>query len=298
MMKSVKKVIYVVMIILCLNVINSYASTKVEITAEYLNIRSEMSIDSTIVGVLTTGNICDLLEEENGWYKVSYNNMTGYISIKYANKIESESSKDEDDEIQEEVEEEIIQEDIKNEDTIETNSQAQTQIVKSNTGSLNTECTLKITPLINSSDLKDLSMGQEIVIVSSVNEWSYIYVDNYSGWVRTDAITFDMIEIEEEEQEEEEIEEESQQEVEEEPNVNENKEEELTSVSKTVYTSSLYVNLRKEPSTSGSVIMTVNQNTKLTVIAETEEWYKVSTSKGECYVHKELVSDSITKLEE
>lgn len=295
-MKSLKNIIYVLIIsiiIFSVNVLNSYANTKLKITAEYLNIRSEMSIDSTIVGVLTVGNICELLEEENGWYKISYNNMTGYISIKYAEKIEDNSNVEKEEEPQtddenvvEDNQEEIVEE------KVETNVTVQTQLVQANTGSLNTECKLKITPLISSSDLKELSMGKEVTIISTVNGWSYINVESYSGWIRTDAITFDIIEVEIEEEEEED------EEVEEETNLQENTNKEETLISKTVYTSSLYVNLREEASKTGKLIMTVEQNTKLTVIGEVEDWYKVSTSKGDCYVHKDLVSDSITKVED
>ena len=52
-----------------------------------------------------------------------------------------------------------------------------------------------------------------------------------------------------------------------------------------------YINIRKEPNTSSDKIMVVSTNTALKVIGEEGDWYKVSTSAGEAYVSKDVVSD-------
>lgn len=54
-------------------------------------------------------------------------------------------------------------------------------------------------------------------------------------------------------------------------------------------------NIRKEPSRSAEVVITLIKNTELTIISETEEWYKIiyTSTEGtqyEGYIVKELVN--------
>ena len=56
-----------------------------------------------------------------------------------------------------------------------------------------------------------------------------------------------------------------------------------------------YVNIRKEPSTTADIIMTVEENTALKVIGEEGDWYKVDTSEGEAYVIKSALSSERTQ---
>ena len=52
-----------------------------------------------------------------------------------------------------------------------------------------------------------------------------------------------------------------------------------------------YVNIRKEPSTTAEIMMTVEENTALEVIGEEGDWYRVNTSEGEAYVIKSALSN-------
>lgn len=65
---------------------------------------------------------------------------------------------------------------------------------------------------------------------------------------------------------------------------------------KTMYTNDTYVNIRSGPSTDSEIIMVVEINTSIKVIGEEGDWYKVSTSKGEAYISKELLSDERTSV--
>lgn len=62
-----------------------------------------------------------------------------------------------------------------------------------------------------------------------------------------------------------------------------------------MYINDSYVNLRKSASTSSDIIMVVELNTKLTVIGEDGDWYKVKTSSGNAYVLKTLLSNEKKK---
>ena len=48
-----------------------------------LNIRKSASTSSSIVGTLSNNTQVTILEKLNGWYKISYNGVTGYVSASY-----------------------------------------------------------------------------------------------------------------------------------------------------------------------------------------------------------------------
>ncbi len=48
-----------------------------------LNIRSEASTDSEVVGILTNHNACEIIEDAGDWFKVTSGDVTGYVSKEY-----------------------------------------------------------------------------------------------------------------------------------------------------------------------------------------------------------------------
>jgi beta-lactam-binding protein with PASTA domain len=48
-----------------------------------LNIRRSPDINSDIIGTAKKGSTVEILGEENGWFKISYNNGVGYVSMAY-----------------------------------------------------------------------------------------------------------------------------------------------------------------------------------------------------------------------
>jgi len=55
------------------------------VTADVLNIRSNPNTSSSVIGKLNYNTEVSIIEISNGWYKVSYNNTTGWISGQYVN---------------------------------------------------------------------------------------------------------------------------------------------------------------------------------------------------------------------
>jgi len=63
------------------------------VTADALRMRSQPSTTSSIVTVLYEGTKVELLSaEENGWYKVNYNGITGYMSAEWLNVVVTASA--------------------------------------------------------------------------------------------------------------------------------------------------------------------------------------------------------------
>ena len=58
------------------------SSVKIAITMENLNLRDKASTSGRILTTIPKGKTVTILSEkdENGWYKVSYDGKTGYVS--------------------------------------------------------------------------------------------------------------------------------------------------------------------------------------------------------------------------
>lgn len=57
------------------------------ITASTLNVRKGASTSYAKIGVVRKGNVVTLLESKNGWYKISYGSLTGYVYGKYVTRL-------------------------------------------------------------------------------------------------------------------------------------------------------------------------------------------------------------------
>ena len=62
------------------------------VTASVLNVRSGNSTSSTILGKLTSGTTVSIIDETNGWYQISYNGQTAYVSGEYISTASDSSS--------------------------------------------------------------------------------------------------------------------------------------------------------------------------------------------------------------
>ena len=51
---------------------------------DYLYVREAPSTDSEVVGKLRKGDVADILEETNGWYKITSGSVSGYVSGDYS----------------------------------------------------------------------------------------------------------------------------------------------------------------------------------------------------------------------
>lgn len=301
-MKILKKISYIVAITIITTVMSISISKgkTVEITTETLNLRKEPSTESNIVALISIGDECKVIDEEGDWYKVEYEEYTGYISKEYTKVVGEDLNSTDNNGVEEETNSEVVnntndttvdeKEDEKTSNSIkeENMSNNVTEDIQSNKGKANKETDIKIVPLINGSNIGNLKKNDEVTIINTINGWTYIQTDTISGWVRSDNInSLEGISTSDDE------------------TVEENKKDNNTTSSKddssddsndSIFTEKKmyatdYINIRKEPSTSSDKLMVVSVNTELKVIGQTGDWYKVNTSLGDGYVSKELVSD-------
>ena len=309
LIKKVKYVLAIVVISLFTLNITSNAAT-VEVTTETLNLRKEATTESDIVAQISIGEECEVLGEEGDWYKIQYDEYTGYVSKEYVKVVgedgkttpsETTPSEEPDTPQTEEPtgETETTNEPEDEKPTTETETskpQDENDSKSTKSGKLNRAVDLRLVPLINASRVEALKNNTAVIVIEELNGWSYVQTTALAGWVRSDAITIDK-------KQNDKIEDVNTEPVDNENNTDDNKDDEQNkepdnnsdNVSsfeeKTMYSTD-YINIRKGPSTSRDAIMTVAPNTELKVIGESGDWYEVETSEGNAYVLKELLSDS------
>ena len=134
---------------------SSYNSTVTgTITADVLNIRSNHNTSSNIIGKINYNTKVSILEISNGWYKIKYNNTTGWISGEYV-KLDSNSN----------------------------------TVQASNTGTV-TATALNVRSAGNTSSriIGSLSKNAKVQIISTSNGWHKIKYNNTTGFVSAEYV--------------------------------------------------------------------------------------------------------------
>ena len=316
-MKFVKRLIGITLTVSAITImgITTVKATTVTVTSDTLNIREKASGSSKIIAVLSNGAKCDFIEEDGDWYKIKFGSYTGYISKQYSKKNEDTSSgtktdtteKTDDSDKSDNTADDKSDDTKKADDSVDTDGET--------TGKIANDTAVRIVPLIYSSQIGEVKKGETVTIISEQNNWAYIATSSITGWVRIDSITGKKIT-----QTTVSAAENTTSEKETENTVSENtvventvttdtKTENTTSntventtssssstsssyTEKTMYVNDYSVNVRKEASTSSKVMMVLGINTKLTVIGEEGDWYKVKTSEGNGYVSKKLLTSN------
>ena len=177
--------------------------------------------------------------------------------------------------------------------------------VKNVTGTTTARTSIRITPLINSSIIDTAANNTEVLVINQINGWAYIQTDEVSGWVRSDSLEIDNSTDSNGQSDAQTNQPDSNGEDDGSSNgtgsegTDNNGSDSNTSgesgtsdfKQRVMYTEDI-VNIRKEPSTEAEIIMVVEQNTELTVIGETGDWYEVETSQGNAYVSKSALSET------
>lgn len=65
------------------SVIEGYTNLGVSNVTTYLNVREGVGTDKEIIGKMPGGSACEVIEEENGWYKIQSGEVSGYVDKQY-----------------------------------------------------------------------------------------------------------------------------------------------------------------------------------------------------------------------
>ena len=262
----------------------SLAANTAKVTVETANLRETADANSKILVQLSQNQEVEIVEEAGEWYKVKYNNITGYVrgDLLDVNKDETEntttvetSSQSQENTNIESQEENTSTE--KQEDATEQKEATETNDKEIELGKqiIGEDTKLKIVPTINATDIIEVKKGEEVEVTEIINDWVCVQTGTAKGWLRKDK-------IQKEEIKQEETVEEPEEQVEEQPK---------QSTTKTLYVNTATVNLRKEASTSSEIVTTLPVNTAVEVLLEENGWCKVKVSGKEGYIASTLLSD-------
>ena len=179
-----------------------FATNTGKITTETARLREQPQTDAEVLELVSLGEEVEILEEANGWYKVKYKDITGYIRndlIEVKNKdentvnnVESENTETEITETENTQVENVTTENAKSPETTTTEN-TNTEINEKTPEETTLEkgkykllenAKLKIIPLINSLELEEINKDTEVEVIEVLNDWAKIKTsDGKEGWI-------------------------------------------------------------------------------------------------------------------
>ena len=139
----------------------------------YVNVRSLPSEEGEIVGKLYDESVGHFIEEENGWYKITSGNCTGYVKAEYC---------------------------VTGEDAVELAKEVGVRIATVTTTTLK----VREEPSLEASVLGLVPIEDELVVTEELDGWVKVDIEEGFGYVSTDYVTLSTEFVEAESKEEEE----------------------------------------------------------------------------------------------
>lgn len=280
--------------------VRSFATSTGVVNTETARMRAKASTTSNIVALVSQDEKVEILEESGDWYKVKYKDKTGYIYAQYVDNKDKKDDKSTNNNIVQNntvsnttvnnVTENNIVENTQN--SVETSSNiAETnigseRIIENNTKILVVEdASLKLVPLINSTEIKALKVNSVVTILDYANGWYFVNTEDAQGWVRKEKL--DKLKQEPEENKTEEKNTES---ITANTEVKEKKETKTTK-----YVNVDKANLREKASKDSEVVKSISKNTAVTVVGTEGTWSKVEVDGKTGYILSELLSSDKVK---
>lgn len=140
-------------ILLVLSALNVFAVTgKGTITGETVNLRAKPDVSSKIVVQLEKGTVVDVTSQEGDWYKVSFNDATGWVSSQFV----------------------TVKESVIGSGTIK-----------------GTEVNVRSKPDTSAEIITKLDNGDKVSIIRKSGDWYRVSLnENRYGWINSDYVLF------------------------------------------------------------------------------------------------------------
>ena len=288
---------------------SNYAQTTGVVTTETVRMRKEPSTDSSIITLLSQDYEVEIIEKQGDWYKVKYQEYTGYVSSEFVETNDDENVQTTNEEDKNEDENSQVVDQTNNNEENNTNNTETNQENSNLTEEKKLEINVNkkvqgkqniyILPLIGTTVIGNIE-NEDVYIIQVTNGWAYVSKDNILGWIRTENLIEQTEQTQNEEQnqdsEETNKEDNEQQDTPEENTNNSEETEQNETTEKIGYISKENVNFREAPDMSAEIIDNLTQNTEVKIIAEETGWYKIQVNGKTGYVAQNLISDE--KVEE
>ena len=248
-----------------------------------LNVRQAATNNSKIIGSLKGGEKVNIISENNGFYKIEFNNSYGYVYSKYISKDETNKK---DQEVKKETSK-VKQEDVKNNNItkskkeVNVNPKAEPVVLAvrsiNKTGIVNVSSSLNVRSEASTSSkvIGSLSGNSKITIVGEEGAFYKIEYKGSHGYVAKEYVK-DVTEINNSNQGTQ---------TPEKPSTPE------TTKKTGIVNVSSSLNVRSEASTSSKVIGSLSGNSKVIIIGEEGAFYKIEYKGSHGYVAKEYIKD-------
>lgn len=290
-----------------------FATNTGKITTETARLREQPQTDAEVLELVSLGEEVEILEETNGWYKVKYKNITGYIrndlieaknkEENVANNVETENTETENTQ----TENANTQETQTTENTnTETNASVDEEIaLEKGKYKILENAKFKIIPLINAIELGEVNKDSEVEVTEVLNDWAKIKTaDGKEGWVirRRTASTGEIVvlfgTLENTDNETTNNNTSTRNETENNntsnntSNDNETSNNQPENTTKTMYVNSQTINVRQKADKTSQVIKQLSINTQVTVISTENGWSYVDINGTKGYIAENLLSST------
>lgn len=261
-----------------------------------LIIRDTPSKDAKTLDSLLNGASVEVLGEEGNYYKVKYQDITGYVTKSYL-KVDGEVPKTEETKTEEKKEEEKQpetkteekKEETKTENKVEntttetntTPTTTETKTTSSFKAKLLDKAKVYVLPLVNTSKLGEIDKDKEVTVISKTGNWCYIQSESISGWIFTSRVEKVDTPVENKEEKKEE-------------KKTEEKKEEQKNSNKKMYVAFEYCNVREGATTDSAKVTSANHNAEVEILGKEGEWYKVNVNGKTGYIREDQLSESQT----
>ena len=300
-MKKFKKIaIFSTICLSSLIATSVFATDTGKINAETARMRSEANTNSSIVTLISMDEEVEIIEKAGDWYKIKYNGKTGYISKSLLDVEEDKNtSKEQTSENNTTSQNTLVEENntnntqtdetLKQENSENSTTEEKTTGISENyKGTLKNKVEIRILPLINSTKILVISENADIEVMEIVNNWCSVKSGSNYGWVLKNKLEESLNTIETETNVENSNENKQEEKTEEKEEI---KSEENKTTNKKGYINVDTVNVRKEKSTSSTIITNLNKNAEVEVIAEEDNWSKVKVNGSTGYIASKYISD-------
>ncbi|MED3397350.1 enterotoxin EntFM [Bacillus wiedmannii] len=220
--------------------VETTSELKYTVTADVLNVRSGAGTGHNVISKVKSGQVLQVIGQENGWFKVTVNGQTGYVSGDF----------------------------VTTGGKTGTTVQQGTGTYTVNVSSLN----VRTGPSTSHTVLGSVNKGKTVQVVGEVQDWFKINFNGGTGYVSKDFVTKGGSAVSNETQQ---------------PTTNNNTTTVQTGGSYVVNTGALKV--RTGPATYNAVIGGVTQGKVLNVTGAENGWYKINHNGRTGYVSADFV---------
>lgn len=266
----------------------SFAASQGEITASSVNFRSQANSSSDVIGSLSKGATVTIDGEEGNFYKITYNSKQGYVSKQFVKTTDSSNQNDSDNKST------SATNTATSATTSSTESLTEEEAIKKNEVTVNSDTTIYVLPLLNSTKVGNFTKNGKVTLVSINGKWAYVRGSSKSGWIDKEVLSSQTVYLPQGTEETSGVESNSSNEntATNETNSSTNSDKSVdNSSTKTMYVNTDAVNIRKEASTTSTIINSAEKNTAITVTGTSGDWSKVKTSSGaEGYILSKYLS--------